>query len=365
MGKVAIIGSGHGGCTAAAYLGKRGHETRLYDSEAFAGNLTAIREHGGLELTGADTGFGPIAMATTDLDQVLDGVKMVLVIVPGFGHKPIAKDIATHLKDGQIVVLAPGSVFGALEFKNELAANGCKADVVIGETASNYFACRRIAPDKVRVTGIKKYMPLATIPASKAKEATECLCEFFPNTIAWDNIVHTSFADLNAIVHPIGTVLNTGWLETTKGNFDFYWEGISPGVARAMERLDEEKVAVGKALGFTVQSQLSLIQSFYGHPERTTLHEWFSKSEVNGGTGPSAPQAMTNRYVTEDVPYGLVPMAQLGHAIGVPTPNMDAVINLCSSINDENYWETGRTLKSLGLEGLEKDAIVRRLTEGK
>ena len=74
---------------------------------------------------------------------------------------------------------------------------------------------------------------------------------------------------------------------------------------------------------------------------------------------------MTNRYVTEDVPYGLVPMAQLGHAIGVPTPNMDAVINLCSSINDENYWETGRTLKSLGLEGLEKDAIVRRLTEGK
>lgn len=364
MGNVTIIGSGHGGCTAAAYLGKRGHDVRLYDSKAFESNLTAIKNRGGMELTGADTGFGRIGVVTTDIGEAVSGVEVILIIVPAFGHVPIAKDIAPHLEKGQIVVLAPGSVFGALEFMNVLRSSGLKKDVIIGETASNYFACRRSGPETCAVFGIKKFMPLATIPAVSCEYAAGKVKEFFPNTVAWPNIVHTSFADLNAVVHPIASLLNAGRIENTRGNYDFYWEGITEGVGRAMQAIDDEKIAVAKAMGFEVESQIKLLHDFYGHPERDTLYSFFSQSEVNGGTGASAPSSMTHRYITEDVPYGLVPISEMGRAFDVPTPNIDAVISLCSVINCEDYRASGRSLTNLGLGGMGKKTIISSLIEG-
>jgi opine dehydrogenase len=364
MGKIAIIGSGHGGCTASAYLGKRGHEVHLYDSKAFEANLTAIGKRGGMELTGADTGFGKIDRITTDINEAIAGVQVIMVIVPAFGHIPIAKDIAPFLKKGQIVVLAPGSVFGALEFMNTLHAEGLKEEVIVGETASNYFACRRTGPEKCEIFGIKEFMPLATLPAGECEYAVEKVKEFFPNTVAWPNIVHTSFADLNAVVHPIGALLNTGRIENTRGNYDFYWEGITEGVGRAMQAIDDEKIAVAKAMGFKVESQIQLLHEFYGHPERETLYSFFSQSEVNGGKGPSAPSSMTQRYITEDVPYGLVPISEMGRLFGVPTPNTDAVISLCTAINQEDYRANGRTLSNLGLDGMGRKEVISCLLNG-
>ena len=364
MGKITIIGSGHGACTAAAYLGKREHEVRLYDSKRFEDNLKAIKNSGGMYLNGADTGFGKINMVTTDIGEAISGVQLILVIVPAFGHIPIAKDIAPNLKKGQIIVLAPGSVFGALEFLNTLRISGLKEDVVVAETASNYFACRRKGPDVCDIFGIKKYMPVSTIPASSVDYVVENLKEFFPNSIAWENIIQTSFADLNAIVHPVASLLNTGRIENTKGNYDFYWEGITEGVGRAMQAIDDEKIAVAKAMGFKVKSQLDLLHDFYGHPERDSLFSFFSQSEVNGGMGPSAPSTFTHRYITEDVPYGLVPISEMGKLFNVSIPNIDAVISLCSSINDEDYRVTGRSIKNLGLQGMNKEMVISALLKG-
>jgi len=289
---------------------------------------------------------------------------LVLVVVPAFGHVPIAKDIAPFLREGHIVVLAPGSVFGALEFMNNLIAFGLKREVIVGETASNYFACRRIAPETCEIFGIKKMMPFATIPSQSVEPALAVLGNFFPNSVAWPNIIHTSFADLNAIVHPIASIMNAGRIEYTKGNYDFYWEGITEGVGRAMQAIDDEKIVVAKAMGFTVKSQLNLLHSFYGHPERDSLFLFFSQSEVNGGKGPSAPSNMKHRYITEDVPYGLVPISEMGKVFNVPTPNIDAVINLCSVINQEDYRVSGRSIKNLRLSGMSKEEIISALVKG-
>ena len=44
MGKITIIGAGNGGCTYAAYLGKRGHEVCLYEVPELADNLKDVIE---------------------------------------------------------------------------------------------------------------------------------------------------------------------------------------------------------------------------------------------------------------------------------------------------------------------------------
>ena len=114
MGKITIIGAGNGGCTYAAYLGKRGHEVCLYEVPELADNLKDVIELGGFEMRGCDTGFGAVAKCTTNIEEAVNGVEYILVVTPAFCHRIIAKLAAPYLKSGQTVVLNPGSVFLSL-----------------------------------------------------------------------------------------------------------------------------------------------------------------------------------------------------------------------------------------------------------
>lgn len=375
MAKVAILGSGNGACTYAAYLGKRGHEVRLYDQERFKDNLTAIKEAGGMNLLAEgnmvakkaeEEGFGPIFMVTTDAKAAIEGVEVIMVVIPGFGIAPIAKAIAPYLKASQIVMLNPGQVFGALEFLNTLRQCGNNEDVTICEAASNIFACRRVGPTTCRMSGMKYAMEVATIPADRVDYCVSKLDEFFPKLfIPYPNTMYTSLTYLNLVVHPGTAILNMGRIEDTKGNFDFYWEGMTPGVCRNLEAIDAERKALGKALGCDLDDFLFVFHRYYGHPERNTIHEFFTKSEVHGGAGPSAPPDLHYRYVSEDIPYALVPMEAVAKVLGVETPAITAIITLASIANEENYRETGRSLKYMQLEGLSRDQIVQRFLTGK
>ncbi len=75
------------------------------------------------------------------------------------------------------------------------------------------------------------------------------------------------------------------------------------------------------------------------------------------------PSSIESRYITEDLPYGLVPMSQLGDVLGVETPLIDAIITLGSYVCDRDFWSEGRTLAKLGLEGLD-DAEIMSYIDG-
>ncbi len=367
MAKVAILGSGNAACTYSAYLGKRGHEVHLYDAPRFESNLTPIREYGGMDMEGADTGFGPISMVTTDIEEAVKGVKVLMVVLPAFGHKPMAEQLAPCLEDGQIIVLNPGAVFGALEFLNTLRKCGCQKDIMMGELASNIFACRRVGPTRVNIFGKKAVMETACIPASRTEEMIRELSVFFPDTyVPVPNVIHTSLSYTNLVIHPAGSILNMGRIEWTHGHYRFYWEGLTPGVCRNIERVDAERVAVGAALGAKLETGMDIFHRYYGHPERKTFYDFFSKSEVNDSVDnpASAPTDLKSRYITEDFPYALVPLMAVGKAAGVETPVMDSLTTLASVANEEDYRSTGRTLESLGLDGLSPAQIVDRFVNG-
>lgn len=80
MGKITIIGAGNGGCTYAAYLGKRGHEVCLYEAPELADNLKDVVALGGFEMRGCDTGFGPVAKCTTNIQEAVTGTDRKSVV---------------------------------------------------------------------------------------------------------------------------------------------------------------------------------------------------------------------------------------------------------------------------------------------
>ena len=78
----------------------------------------------------------------------------------------------------------------------------------------------------------------------------------------------------------------------------------------------------------------------------------------------SGPSSVKSRYIAEDVPYGLVPIAKLGRKFNVPTPFIDAIIEFSSVINETNYLEQGMTLEELGIASLDKNGLNKLLQEG-
>ena len=73
---------------------------------------------------------------------------------------------------------------------------------------------------------------------------------------------------------------------------------------------------------------------------------------------------MGHKYITEDVPVGLMPMRALGAAADVPTPAIDAVIKLAQTLAGDDFAEDARTLDRMGLAGMNAAKIRRTLLEG-
>jgi opine dehydrogenase len=82
-------------------------------------------------------------------------------------------------------------------------------------------------------------------------------------------------------------------------------------------------------------------------------------------TSISGPHDIKSRYLTEDAHYGLVPWSYIGRIAGVKTTYTDAVVNIYNIIHERNWWEEGRNMKDLGLEGMTVDQITAYLRTGK
>ncbi len=68
---------------------------------------------------------------------------------------------------------------------------------------------------------------------------------------------------MGAIFHPALTLLNAGWIESTKGNFQFYIDGVTPSTARVLEVLDRERVTIAAALGIRATTALEWLKMAY------------------------------------------------------------------------------------------------------
>ena len=137
-------------------------------------------------------------------------------------------------------------------------------------------------------------------------------------------------------------------------------------MARAIEAVDREILEIRGALGFadrTPYRDFLFAQGFLEGPEPTT-HAAVHKSTLAASVFPCGPEALQSRYLTEDVPYAHVLIADIGDVAGVPTPVIDGLIALASVMNDDDYRARGRTLAGLGLGGLGRNALLGVVNEG-
>jgi opine dehydrogenase len=357
-----VIGAGHGGKAMAAHLALMGFPVTLYNRTFH--HVEVIKQRGGIELESEEItahGFGKLRKVTSDLSEALDDAEMIMVVVPSSAHADLAKALAPHLHDGQCIVLHPGRTCGALEFAKTLRDAGCTADIMLAEAETFIYASRSDGPAQARIFRIKEAVPLAALPATRTAEVLSKINHAYPQFIDGVNVLHTGLNNMGAIFHPALTLLNVGWIEATHGDYQFYIDGVTPSVARMLEVLDRERVTVASSIGLRARTSMEWLKLAY---DSTGEDLYDAIHNQPGYYGIKAPSTINHRYIFEDVPMSLVPIASLGSRYGVSVRGIESIIRIACIIHRTDYWRRGRTVDKLGIADLSVNELTRYVNEG-
>lgn len=339
----------------AAHLASMGHRVRLYNRSLE--KLAGIVETRRITLSGALQLEGSLEFITDDLGKAVLGADLIMVVTTASAHRAIAGQLSPFLKDGQIVLLNPGRTCGALEFRNTLQEHGVKARVYVAEAQTLIYACRKVAEGMVNVIGVKDKVLVAAYPSADTRHVMDVLKPVFPCFHAADNVLQTSFENIGAMFHPSVVLFNAASIE--RGEKFYFYRDMTDGLARMIEEADRERIAVAAAYGISPIPAYEWVSYAYGGVEGNTLCERMQNNPAYYDI--LAPKTIYCRQITEDIPTGIVPFAQLGKAAGVPTPLFDSLISMCSILLGRDFMKEGRTLERLGLGGLSRDGILKKI----
>jgi opine dehydrogenase len=360
---VAIIGAGIGGVYLAAELGMLGCRLRLHDIDD--NRLTEIRARGGIEVEGERGGFAAVERAIPDLAAAIDGADIIIIVTGGTFQADVARALAPLLRDGQVILLIQGNTGGALVVRRTIEACGCRAAFDVAEMDNYPYSCWRLAPTRIRPIVKKRWLQIAAFPGRRIAQVFPRLSPLFPQAVAAPDIIHTGFMNANAILHVANCIANAGKIDRGE-SYKFYAEGVTPAVARLYEAIDAERVRVAAGLGARVPTLPEWFEQVYG-VRGATLVETCRRLTTNSD-GPyqatGTPRSFDHKYISEDVPVGLVPMRALAAAAGVKTTAIDALVALACVIAGKDFSGQARTLDRLGLAGMDASQIRRTVSEG-
>jgi len=310
---------------------------------------------------GGKSGFVEInGKITADIQEAIKDLEIIMLVVPVLGREAFIIEFAPHLEDGQIIVIWPG-YFGALQCAKLLKDMGTNKKVSIAETESLIYNCTKLGEAKVYNKGNKEHLLVSFLSAIKKEEIFRKLNKIYPQLILADNVLQTTLANGNPSLHPMSVLLNLYRVERKFYPFDEKLNkpvekayDVTPGMARVMEAVDMEKIAMGEKLGIKIPSIKTQIELFYG-AKGENLYETLLNCYAYQVQG--APTSLEDRYVTEDVPFGLVPFALLGEQIGVSVDNLKAMATIGCAVTGKDFWNVGMNMEKAGLAGMTADEI--------
>jgi opine dehydrogenase len=343
--KFCVMGAGHGGLAMAGHLALMGLKVRLFNRGH--NKIRPLIHRPSIRLEGEIQGDGLIELASSHIEECLRDVDIIMVAVPANGHRYIAQTCAPHLREQQVVILNPGRTGGTLEFLETLRECGATQFPFLAEAQTFIYTSRAIGPTQARIFAIKYAVPLASLPAYWIPGIVKIINRVYPQFVPGDNIFKTSFDNIGAIFHPALTVLNAAWIEETHGDFDYYIQGASDSVCRVLERMDKERLEVAAALGIKAMSARTWLYTAYS----ATGKNLYEAIHANRGyVGISGPDRLRHRYIDEDVPMSLVPLASIGEMLKVEIPTIKNIIHLASLMRGKDFWKEGRTVDKLGIQ---------------
>lgn len=355
MMTIAILGAGAGGAAATAELIQNGYRVCLWNRSLET--LRPFQENGGVAYEGV-LGEGRVVpdLISENLQEVLESADGVLVCLPTLAHGRLATALADFGPSSLPIVLNPGHTGGAMEFHQTYLDLGVRPPPIAEFSTLTYIA-RKYSPDTVTISGSAKQVRVAGMAGDT--EAQSLAMNLFPSAVSCEDVIVTSLSNVNLVLHPPGCILGAAWVEATAGDFTFYVKGMTDGVGRVVQQLDEERRLVAKAFGHDLPSlgdEMSAIGTVEEDGSDETLMQRIRRGKANQKV--KAPNSLEHRYYMEDFWYGLVPFIALADAVGVPVPVATSLMTIGAAISDGQGATSGRTAQRMGIDGLDKRQIT-------
>lgn len=360
--KIAVLGGGNGSFAAAGDFALASHEVRFWRRDA---NLVAQHKAAGSKITVKDvngTHAAMLALVTTDIADAVRDAELIVCPAPAFAQPDIARQLAPHLEDGQVVFLPPAT-FGTMIFARAAHKAGNRAKVSYAETGTLPWLTRKHAPFEVAITVRAKRLPVGVFPLASADHALEVIGRAFPGVIEpCGDALSGALMNAGCIIHPPLIVMNAGPIEHFE-RWDIHKEGTQAAIRRVTDALDAERIAAREALG-------------YGAPHFPLAHHYAKEGEVwmygrdshdrltDSGDWREQLVLREHRYMREDLRLGLSFLISAAELTGTQTPLARAFLSIGGAICGEDFMATGRTLTSLGFGGLDRGALQKLLREG-
>lgn len=358
--KIAIVGAGNSGCALAADYAYHGHEVTLIKSSRSVhdDNFEYLSQNGGrmvLEEFGAEKP-GNIAWLSRELTDAADCEVVLLCTQTGY-HRQVLEKLVPLLHAGQLLLIDPGYLATAFV----LGLNPPEG-LIIAEAESNFIDGRISRPGRFKVGFRNVRNPLGIYPRAAMPQAREMLDRLGTPFTYLESVVEAALHNPNMIVHTVGAIMSIPRIEATGGEYCMYHEVFTPSVWNILEALDGEKMAVLGSLGYEALPYVEACKF------RNSLEEQRPGKEVFFAyaampTRAKGPVSVDSRYITEDVPQGLVLLESLGKALHIATPVASALIEIASAALGRPLREHGRTLEALGHENV--DRILADAGDGK
>jgi opine dehydrogenase len=362
--KIAVLGAGNSGMAMAGHLVLKGFPVNLWSFFDF--ETAPVVANGGIRMEGdVASGLAKPEMVTNCLDKAVRDVDLIMVNTPGTVHRTLASILGGLLRDGQIIVLNPGRTGGALEFARTLRRYALRAHIYLAEAQTFIYAAELRGPGAVEILKEKNKMRVAAFPANTNRHVIDTLTPIYPQIEAGQNVMETSINNVGPVNHPAPMLLNTSIIERSASGEDlrFYKDLITrPVVEMVMEKIDDEKVTIGKTFGLDAWTALDWYRESYGVTGPTLYDVYHNNPYYLGFHAPTDILQLNN--ILDEVPNCLVPLSCFGDVVGVETPAIDSVIHLACTMIDIDFWAEGRTLESLGLGGMSPEEIIQYVEEG-
>ncbi len=355
--KVGIAGAGSVAFGNAALLEQAGHRVMLWSP---SGKRTVELAAGApLVAEGAIEGsFHPIA--ASDAEDLATWADALLIALPAYGHKAVFDALAPHLRSDHTILISSHASFGALYLSKLLSARGTPPPPIVawGTTATTG---RQQDATSVTVNTIRAKIDIATIPqGSSATASTVSRRLFGDRFVERDGLLAIALSNLNPQNH-MGIALGN-MTRMEQGETWSQGQNVTPNVGRLLEALDKERLAIADGLGLSVRTIFEHFHlSFHVPVASISDMNQAMHQEGRGGTGPASADT---RYVSEDVPYGLLPTVLLGEMTGQNAKLHQAGIDIFSAMYGVDFARENHLLPALDLQAMPLAQLKKLAKQG-
>ena len=294
--------------------------------------------------------------------EVCEDADLILMPLPAFAHEQTILQIVPFLKEEAIIGTIParsGFEYAALK----ILKDSKKEKVKIFGMQTLPWACRiKEYAASVIILGSKKAVGMAAFPHKITSELASFLTQVLDLKIEpLPNMLTLTLANIGQIIHPgimYGLFKGKEKVTYQKETIPLFYQGVTKEIAKTLKAMSDEILRLTKKIKATNKNvnldhvlglKDWLIYSYEGSiVDQRTLQACFNTNDAYQGL--RAPVKKEDdyflpdfqaRYLTEDVPFGLIVIKSIAQLAEVETPVIDEIILTISQWMGKEYLADG------------------------